>query len=108
MSLETTILKEYHGLDTVISEDALILTTELSVGLKGDPGMSPYEEWLAQGNEGSYQDFLGSLGNGGLGSLSEAISEDENNRLKIGADEKLYVEDSFSPDPLAYYILAKG
>lgn len=36
------------------------------------------------------------------------ISTDLNNRLKTGTDGKLYVEDNFNPDPLAYYILAKS
>lgn len=120
MGLETTLLKEVAGLETTISKDGqmitrlgpttetMVLVTEVGIGLKGDPGLTPYEEWLAKGNEGTYQDFLGSLGNGGLGNLSQAISADANNRLKIGEDEKLFVQDDFTPDPLAYYILAKG
>ncbi|WP_268797507.1 hypothetical protein [Pseudomonas huanghezhanensis] len=36
------------------------------------------------------------------------ISSDPNNRLTFGSDQKLYVSDDLSPDPLNYYILAKG
>ena len=37
-----------------------------------------------------------------------AISSDPNNRLTFGTDRKLFVADDLSPDPLNYYILAKG
>lgn len=36
------------------------------------------------------------------------ISEDPDNRLTQGSDNGLYVRDDLTPDPLAYYILAKG
>jgi hypothetical protein len=36
------------------------------------------------------------------------ISEDPDNRLTQGSDDGLYVRDDLIPDPLAYYILAKG
>jgi len=36
------------------------------------------------------------------------ISEDPSNRLTQGSDNGLYVRDDLIPDPLAYYILAKG
>lgn len=36
------------------------------------------------------------------------ISTDADNRLKLGSDEKLYVADTFIPDPLAYYLLERG
>ena len=36
------------------------------------------------------------------------ISEDPSNRLTQGSDNGLYVLDDLIPDPLAYYILAKG
>jgi len=36
------------------------------------------------------------------------ISEDPDNRLTLGSDDGLYVRDDLIPDPLAYYILAKG
>lgn len=36
------------------------------------------------------------------------ISTDPDNRLTQGADAGLYVRDDLTPDPLAYYILAKG
>lgn len=37
-----------------------------------------------------------------------SISTDPGNRLTEGSDGKLYVSDDLNPDPLAYYILAKG
>lgn len=36
------------------------------------------------------------------------ISTDADNRLKLGSDQKLYVADTFIPDPLAYYLLERG
>lgn len=39
---------------------------------------------------------------------SSAISSDPKNRLERGNDSGLYVRDDLVPDPLAYYILAKG
>lgn len=36
------------------------------------------------------------------------ISEDLNNRITQGTDGGLHVLDDLIPDPLAYYILAKG
>lgn len=36
------------------------------------------------------------------------ISTDADNRIKQGGDGGLHVLDDFTPDPLAYYILAKG
>lgn len=36
------------------------------------------------------------------------ISADPDNRLATGTDGGLYVRDDLVPDPLAYYILAKG
>lgn len=37
-----------------------------------------------------------------------AISTDPDNRLRRGSDGGLLVPDSLSPDPLAYYILARS
>ena len=36
------------------------------------------------------------------------ISADADNRITTGSDAGLYVRDDLVPDPLAYYILAKG
>ena len=44
----------------------------------------------------------------GGGGAVPAISADPDNRIKQGTDGGLHVLDDFSPDPLAYYILAKG
>lgn len=46
------------------------------------------------------------LTEGGTG--AENISTDPGNRLKRGSDLGLYVLDDLTPDPLAFYILAKG
>jgi hypothetical protein len=48
----------------------------------------------------------GEQGPPGVGAAD--ISSDPNNRLTFGSDQKLYVSDDLSPDPLNYYILAKG
>ena len=42
------------------------------------------------------------------GGNAPAISADPDNRIKQGTDGGLHVLDDFSPDPLAYYILAKA
>ncbi|PJK01448.1 hypothetical protein CO615_03995 [Lysobacteraceae bacterium NML75-0749] len=39
--------------------------------------------------------------------VSARISTDTHNRLRRGSDDGLYVPDDLTPDPLAYYILAK-
>jgi hypothetical protein len=44
----------------------------------------------------------------GTGAGEAAISTDPLNRLKPGSDGGLYVSNDLDPDPLAYYILAKG
>jgi hypothetical protein len=49
---------------------------------------------------------LGEQGPPGIGAAE--ISADPNNRITFGTDLKLYVADDLIPDPLAYYILAKG
>lgn len=36
------------------------------------------------------------------------VSEDPDNRLTRGSDEGLFVLDDLIPDPVVYYILAKG
>jgi hypothetical protein len=36
------------------------------------------------------------------------ISQDEDNRLEEGTDGGLYVSNTFAPDPLMTYLLARG
>ena len=43
----------------------------------------------------------------GSGSAPQ-ISADPNNRATLGSDGGVHVRDDLQPDPLAYYILAKG
>jgi hypothetical protein len=99
---------------TLLSDgvDEVVLITEIALngedGEDGKPGLTPYEEWLSRGNEGTYADFLRSITNGGLGDLLDAVSQDPDNRLRLGEDHKLYVPDDLSTDPLVAYILAKG
>ena len=50
----------------------------------------------------------GPQGGPGGGGNAPAISADTNNRIREGSDGGLHVLDDFSPDPLAYYILAKA
>lgn len=56
---------------TIIEQAAstLIVETTLSTGIRGKPGLDPYEEWLAKGNTGSYNDFLISISNLSTGAL---------------------------------------
>lgn len=56
---------------TIIEQAAstLIVETTLSTGIRGKPGLDPYEEWLAQGNTGSYNDFLISISNLSTGAI---------------------------------------
>lgn len=51
------------GLETSIDQvgTSLVVETELSTGIRGIQGMSPYEEWLALGNTGTYEDFLSTI-----------------------------------------------
>ncbi|MEQ7921133.1 hypothetical protein ABQX22_18190 [Xanthomonas sp. WHRI 1810A] len=49
---------------------------------------------------------VGEQGPPGVGAAD--VSSDPNNRLTFGSDQKLYVSDDLTPDPLNYYILAKG
>lgn len=42
------------------------------------------------------------------GGNAPAISADPDNRIREGSDGGLHVLDNLIPDPLAYYILAKG
>lgn len=44
----------------------------------------------------------------GDGNATALVSTDASNRLRTGTDAKLYVPDDLTPDPLAYYILAKN
>ena len=51
----------------------------------------------------------GPQGGSGAGTgTNPLISADPDNRLKEGTDGGLHVSDDLIPDPLAYYILAKG
>ena len=45
---------------------------------------------------------------GPAGTSGADISSDPENRLTTGSDGGLYVSDDLSPDPLNYYLLAKG
>lgn len=65
---------------------------------RGAPGKSAYEVWLDQGNEGTESDFQHAI---------VQVSASAANRLERRPDG-LYVHDDLTPDPLAYYILAKG
>lgn len=113
--VDELVVTEVTGSELLVTElddEEILLVTEIALngedGKDGLPGPSPYEEWLLRGNEGTYDDFLRSITNGGLGDLADAISTDPNNRLKQGNDNKLFVEDEWTPDPLAFYLLARG
>lgn len=51
----------------------IVVETEFGTGIRGQRGASPYEEWLQQGNTGTYDDFLSAIA-----SLSSAASWDSN------------------------------
>ena len=74
----------------------LLLTTEASVEL--------IEVSSAIGPPGP----KGDPGDPGTGGAASFVSADPSNRLRTGTDAKLYVPDDLTPDPLAYYILAKN
>jgi hypothetical protein len=84
---ELTLEQQGFMGDMQIQEVQVILT-ELSIGLRGRPGKNGLD--------------------GTIENLELAISDDTNNRLKLGSDNKLHVEDEWSPDPLAFYLLARG
>lgn len=44
----------------------------------------------------------------GLAAPVGGISADPDNRIGLGSDGGLFVRDDLVPDPLAYYIFAKG
>lgn len=58
MSLQTELT--FYTDETMVQTAmvGLVIETEMSLGIRGDPGISPYEEWQLQGNTGSYDDFL--------------------------------------------------
>lgn len=64
MTTELTVLTSFG-----MASPTLVVETEMSTGLRGAPGISPYEEWLEQGNTGSYTDFLTSIANLSTGAL---------------------------------------
>lgn len=45
---------------------------------------------------------------GGPSIVTPKISEDPDNRAARGTDGGVFVSDDLTPDPLAYYILARG
>jgi hypothetical protein len=69
-----------------------------------------FEGAVGKSTCGGYADGVavtaGEQGPPGVGAAE--ISADPNNRITFGSDLKLYVSDDLIPDPLAYYILAKG
>lgn len=51
------------------SDSTLVIETEMSTGIRGEAGLTPYEEWLTYGNVGSYNDFLISIANLSTGAV---------------------------------------
>ena len=78
-------MHDAHHIDVLLEGDGEILEllTEAEQGPPGPPGL-PGESGVA------------------------AISADGGNRARAGSDSGVYVPDDLIPDPLAYYILAKG
>lgn len=76
------------GVEYAISLEPDAETLVVTVGEQGPPGPPGAN---APGSDGS-----------------PIISADPDNRITQGTDNGLYVRDDLTPDPLAYYILAKG
>lgn len=115
-----TTAKVVFGTDT---NNIGVGLAKVLVGPKGDTGATgpqgPQGERGEQGLQGPVgltgpqgpQGLQGEQGVQGLPGKdgSEAkISTDPLNRLTKGSDEGLYVSNDLTPDPLAYYILAKA
>ena len=80
------------------------------MGDQGPPGDSAYEVAVKNGFTGTEAQWLESLhgtGTGGPG-ITKLVSTDAGNRARLGSDGAVFVADTLNPDPLAYYILAKG
>ena len=89
-------MAEYITLTEVeVIEDDTTLVEVFEVGVQGPPG--------PPGPQG-VQGVPGPQGKDG----QTHISADTPNRLRWGSDGGLYVPDDLTPDPLAYYILAKA
>lgn len=85
MSIQT----EFKGMPVYnVNLQSIVVETQMSATIPGRPGPSPYEEWLARGNEGSYEQFLAAIGEYGTGGT---ISTDADNTLQRGNDGGLYV-----------------
>ncbi|WP_313240367.1 phage tail terminator-like protein [Stutzerimonas kunmingensis] len=93
---------EYYGQNVLIRRTERSQIKEEAVWLS--VSVSIYCSAVDSGNGG---DGL-LLDLGGPSGAEGAISSDADNRLALGSDQKLYVRDDLTPDPLAYYILAKG
>ena len=73
------------GMGVALNNEQQNLHITLTPVLRGDPGPP-------------------GAGSGG----APLISADADNRITTGSDSGLYVRDDLTPDPLAYYLLAKG
>lgn len=106
---ERVVLSEERRVDLLeVDSDSSLLVTEDSPPqvIEADPG----DTLLAQECEPELIETpVGQGPQGPRGPVGHAakVSQAENNRL-TRKDDGLYVSDDLKPDPLAYYILAKG
>lgn len=97
-SIVTLTITDPASVTQLTVNDAPVAVTLTVQDSKGEPGASAYDVWLADGNAGPRADFLASIA---------PVSPQPDNRLKM-LDDGLHVLDELIPDPLAYYILARG
>lgn len=97
-SVALVVSDEHATVQLAVTETPSSVTLTLTDS-KGATGLSAYEVWLALGNSGDEVDFLAAT--------AARVSPQPNNRLTLLHDG-LHVLDDLAPDPLAFYILAKG
>lgn len=91
--------------DTQVSDLPTLLMIEQTTAPR-DPLLQMIEDKVANIDTTVRTALSEALDDIGVGATF--ISADESNRLKVGSDGGLYVSDDLTPDPLAYFNLAKG
>ena len=102
MTLTAVISEPIHSLHATINTRAESITATLDPYVIQQARMDLYELAKQKGFTGTFDEFLGSIVDAPL-----LISDDNQNDLKLGSDNKLLSQPT-DTDFLAYYILAKG
>lgn len=89
---------EHATVQLAVTETPATVTLTLTDS-RGATGLSAYQTWLSLGNSGTEADFIAAT--------TAPVSQVANNRLQLLPDG-LHVLDDLTPDPLAYYILARS